>query len=104
LGILTAVLGGVFLWRLAEHAGPPGEVVVHVIPPGVVDVALDGRVTRVDSRDSPVVAHLRLGRHTLRMSRDGKLLYEEVFWVRPGSSTILAAWDAAPRTTAPAAP
>jgi hypothetical protein len=40
------------------------------------------------------VRRLRPGRHELRMKRQGRVLHEESFLVRPGDSTVLIAWDA----------
>ncbi len=91
-------LAAAILWQVAENSGPEGcRAVVHVTEQGV-DVKIDDSAHRVETwRDSPVVLGLRPGRHTLRMSRRGRVLYEEVFTLRRGDDVVLTAWDATRR-------
>jgi hypothetical protein len=93
--VLVTVVGAVFLWSVAERSAPSSPVIIHV-PERRVEVAIDATpLTFVQSwRDSPIVTKLPLGQHTLCMSRAGKVLYTERFWVRAGQETILTAWDA----------
>lgn len=90
----TFVLGTIVLWQVAEHSGPPrGRAIVHVPVPRV-DVVVDQSVYHVeDLHQTPIICDLRPGNHRARMSRDGVVLYEEEFNVRPGEETILSAWD-----------
>jgi hypothetical protein len=99
------VLGTAILWQIVEHSGPPRcQVVVHVTEDDV-DVEVDGWDYRVKSTmASPIVLDLRPGRHTLRMSRRGRLLYEESFTLRPGRDVVLTAWDEGNRQTATPSP
>lgn len=92
----VAVIGAVTLQYAVEHSNPGGcETVVHVTEPGV-DVWIDDHAYRVESwQDSPLVCELRPGRHTLRMSRYGRILHEEAFTLRPGADIVLTAWDEA---------
>jgi hypothetical protein len=43
--------------------------------------------------DTPIVCELDPGKHTLRMSRDDQILYEEEFMVPPGGHVVLAAHE-----------
>src|SRR5436309_15188221 len=83
IGVLA--FGAAFLWQVAGRSGPPGCVaVVHVTEAGV-DVSVDDWECRVECRRyAPIVRALRPGRHTLRMSRGGRVLYEENLIVRAG--------------------
>jgi hypothetical protein len=88
------VLGGVFVWQVAENSGlRKGEAIVHVTESGV-DVTIDDSEYRVETvTDSPIVCDLTAGRHTLRMARDGRVLYEESFTVPTNNDVVLTAWD-----------
>lgn len=89
--------GGAVLWQVAGHAVPHEgcEAIVHVTEVGV-EVSIDGRPYRIETwRDSPFVCELRPGRHALRMSRCGHVLYEEAFSLRPGEEIVLTARDEA---------
>jgi hypothetical protein len=92
--VAALALGGAILWQVAERAVPREcEAVVHVTEAGV-DVAIDDSTYRFEAwRGTPIVCALRPGRHTVCMSRDGQVLYEEVFTLRPGENVILTAWD-----------
>ena len=98
--------GAVFLWQVAERAGPRDcRAIVHVTA-AAVDIAIDDRPYRVAApSDAPIVCDLRPGDHTLRMSRGGRVLFEEQFRTRPGEEVILTAWDSRPdRGTTAASP
>jgi hypothetical protein len=88
------LLGGAILWQVAVYAGPPkGRALVHVSKP-LVEVTVDETLYRVEDLDkTPIVCELKPGRHTARMIRDGRVLYEEEFDIAAGEETILAAWD-----------
>jgi hypothetical protein len=88
------LLGGVILWQVAEHSGPSaGRAIVHVVTPRV-DLTVDETTYQVESIwMSPIVCELRPGRHTVRMFREGRLLYEEDFLLKAGEEMILTAWD-----------
>jgi hypothetical protein len=88
------LLGGVILWQVAAHVTPPhGRALVHVSTTPV-EVAVDDHVYRVPTLYvSPVVCELKPGRHTVRMLRDGRVLYREEVSIVAGEDVILAAWD-----------
>jgi hypothetical protein len=88
------LLGGTVLWQVAVHAGAShGWAIVHVSSVHV-DVTVDHAAYRVeDLKQSPIVCELGPGHHTVRMSRRGKVLFEEAFTVVAGEETILAAWE-----------
>jgi hypothetical protein len=90
----AVLLGGIILWRVAAHVGPPtGRAVVHVSTTPV-DVAVDDEVHRVPILYlSPVVCELKPGRHTIRMMRDGRMLYREEIRIVAGEDIVLVAWD-----------
>ena len=92
--LAAALLGGVVLWQVAENAGPSDcQAVIHVTEADV-EVRVDGKLRPTEIRlFSPLVCDLRSGRHTLTMSRGGRLLYEETFHVPPGGQVILTAHD-----------
>src|SRR5271166_4783958 len=87
-------LGCAVLWQVAEHSGPSdGIAYVHVTAP-MVDVMLDDATYQITSiRETPIVQGLRRGKHTLRMSRNGKALFEQEFTVGPGEEVVLTAWE-----------
>jgi hypothetical protein len=88
------LLGGMILWQVAVHAGPPdGRALVHAST-APVDIVVDDHVYRVeDWSHTPVVCELRPGPHTAQMVRDGQVLYREEFSVKAGEDVILAARD-----------
>jgi hypothetical protein len=88
------MLGSAVCWQVVEHADSRDcEAVVHVTE-AEVDVMIDGSEYRVEAwRPSPIVCELRPGRHTLRMTRGGRVLYEEAFTLGPGDDIVLTAWD-----------
>jgi hypothetical protein len=88
------VLGGVFLWQVGAHSGPPnGIAYVHVTTPEV-DVMVDDETYHVKTLwDSPIVCELRPGKHVLRMTRNGQTLYEEEFTVKASNEVVLTAWE-----------
>jgi hypothetical protein len=92
--VRAVLLGGVILWQVAEHSGSSmGRAIVHVstIP---ADLVVDRVVYRVeDLGRTPIVCEVRPGRHSARLIRDGRVLYQEEFLVRAGEEVILAAWD-----------
>jgi hypothetical protein len=92
-------LAGGMLWWIVAHAGPrDATVIVHVGEPDV-EVSVDDRTYAVgDLGDSPLELVLRAGRHTLRMSRGGRVLDEQSFDLQGGRDLILATW--APREDA----
>jgi hypothetical protein len=77
---------------------------VHVTESNV-DVMIDGESYRVESGYTPpIVCDLSPGPHTLRMSRQGRVLYEESFTLRPGDEAVLTAWDVSRTAAAGRAP
>jgi hypothetical protein len=92
---MTCLLGVFVLWQIVEHAVPPsGSTVVHVTERDV-DIFIDGTPYHVRGyRGAPIVTTLRPGRHTLRMSRKGRVLYDEPFEIgRRDDGIVLTAWD-----------
>jgi hypothetical protein len=87
-------LGGVVLWQVAIHAGPPnGTAYVHVSVTEV-EVLVDDQEYQVRSfEDVPVVCVLRPGKHVLRMKKNGKTLFSQEFMVRSGDELVLTAWE-----------
>jgi hypothetical protein len=100
--VCALLLGGVFLWQVAEQADPRGcEAVVHVTEADV-DVWVDRSLFRVEGwNGSPIVCEIRPGRHLLRMFRHGRLLYEESFTLGRGEGIVLTAWDTTRPRVAP---
>jgi hypothetical protein len=94
--IAGLMLAGTVLWQVAEHSGSPnGIAYVHVSAPEV-DVMIDSATYHVDSpKDSPIVCALRAGEHTLKMTRNGKLLYDEKFTLAEDEERVLTAWERA---------
>jgi hypothetical protein len=92
LGAWT-LAAGVF-WQVAEHAGNRDCVAyVHVTEPRV-DVTIDDQTYQIEAWQAvPIVSELRAGRHTLKMTRRGQILYEETFDLRPGQEVVLTAWE-----------
>ena len=98
----AVVLGGVFLWQVAERACQgDGEVVVHVAEVGAV-VSIDGGDCPVDlAPGEPICRMLRPGRHTLAMRRGDRVVYEESFTLDPGGHVVLTARDETRRPSTP---
>jgi hypothetical protein len=92
--VASFVLGGLVLWQVAEHAGPSkGTAVIHVAIPNA-DLKVDDDSYRVaDPRQSPLVCELKPGPHSIRLLRDGQVLYREEFDVAAGKDIVLVAWD-----------
>jgi hypothetical protein len=82
------------LWQVAERAGRGnGEAVVHVTESGVV-VLIDGYAYPYEPWPaSPIACSLRPGSHTLAMTLEGRVVYEETFTLEPGGHVVLTAWD-----------
>jgi len=95
----AVVVGIAVCWEAVDQAGPEySEVVIHVNECDV-HISVDDLDFRVDSvADWPVVCNVRPGRHLLRMTRSGEILYEEDFAIRRGEDKILTACR--PRPTA----
>jgi hypothetical protein len=88
------VLGGFILWQVSVHSGAAkGQAIVHVAMPQV-EVAVDNARYWIETLwDTPIVCDLRPGRHTVRMFRSGRVVYEEPFTIAAGQELILSAWD-----------
>ena len=88
------LLGGVILWQVSVHSGPTkGQAVVHVSVPKV-EVTVDQARHWIETLwDTPIVCDLHPGRHTVRMYRSGRVVYEEEFTIAAGQELILTAWD-----------
>ena len=89
------LLAGIILWQVTLRSVPAtGETVIHVTVVGV-DVFLDDSHYRVDGQvDSPIVRELAPGWHTLRMMKDGEVLYDQPFEiVRGEDGPVLTAWN-----------
>jgi hypothetical protein len=95
--VAACLLGGLFLWQVADHAGSTsGRAIVHVLEPRV-DVTVDEKKYWIETLgDTPIVCDLRPGRHTVRMLRDGRVLYEESFSIAVGQELMFTAWDESP--------
>jgi hypothetical protein len=93
-GVGALGLGGVILWQVAERSGShKGIAYVHVSM-GDVDVMVDDAEYHVESLwQTPIVCELGPGNHTVRMSRDGRTLFEEEFTLSPGKEIVLSAWE-----------
>lgn len=91
--VAGGLVGVATTWWVVEHlGGPTGTATVHVCEPDV-DVVVGDRTYRVeDTRTSPLVCELPAGRHELRMSRGGRVLYREVFTLGGGEQVVLTTW------------
>jgi hypothetical protein len=91
----SLLIGGVILWQVAEHSGSTkGRAIVHVATTGV-EITVDDAHYRVETIwETPIVCELTPGRHTVRMLRGDRVLYNEEFTVYRGEEIILSAWDA----------
>ena len=92
----AVVLGGAILWEVALHCGPlQGTVYVHVSG-GDCDVAVDDATYHVKTLwETPIVCELEPGRHIVRMSRDGRVVFEQEFSIDAGEEIVLSAWEGA---------
>ena len=92
--VVGLALGSAILWQVAMHSGPPnGTAYIHVAS-DQVDVIVDKTTFHVASRWAlPIVCELRPGKHTLQMTRNGKMLYEEEFSLNAGGEVVLTAWE-----------
>jgi hypothetical protein len=90
----AGLLGVAILGWVAAHSGPShGRVIVHVTEPDV-EVSFGDRTIRIeDRRYDPIVSRLLPGRYDLVMKRHGRVLHEESFEIRRGSTLVLTAWD-----------
>jgi hypothetical protein len=90
----AVALGVAVFWPTAENCGSESsEVVVHVSAEGVEVLVDHSRFWIAERLQHPIVCQLRPGMHELRMIRDGRVVYEEVFVVERGQDRILTAWD-----------
>ncbi|MFO0954494.1 MAG: hypothetical protein U0835_25705 [Isosphaeraceae bacterium] len=95
LGVSCVLLG-----HVAEHSGPREcEAVIHVTETDVTVFVDDAPYRSETWSDTPLSLLLEPGRHTLRMSRQGRTLSEETFTLRPGQHAVLTAWDQTRRPT-----
>jgi hypothetical protein len=93
-GIGALGLGSVILWQVAIRSGCQNCVAyVHVSTPNV-EVMVDDMEYHVETLwETPLVCELRPGRHVLRMSRSGRVLYEEEFTLGKEEEIVLTAWE-----------
>ena len=93
-GIVWLGLGGAILWQVAIHSGTQdGVAYVHVSAPNV-EIMVDEVEYRVEILwETPIVCELRPGCHTLRMTRNGRLVDEQEFTLGIGAETVLMAWE-----------
>src|SRR5262249_50408896 len=86
--------GGVILWQVSVRSGASkGRAIVHVATPQVELRVGDARYWVETLADGPIVCDLRPGRQTVRMFRNGRVVYEEQFAIAAGQEVILTAWD-----------
>jgi hypothetical protein len=92
--VSALLLGGGILWQVADHCdATKARLILHVTKRNV-DVTVDDATYRVETDwETPLVCELEPGRHTVRMLREGRVLYEEPFTVAPSEEVILTAWD-----------
>jgi hypothetical protein len=93
-GIGAFGLGGLILWQVVIHIGPQcGIAYVHVLTPNV-DVMVDDEQYHIETIwETPIVCELSPGPHVLRMSRSGRVVYEENFSLGVGQEVVLTAWE-----------
>jgi hypothetical protein len=98
-------LGGLILWHIAVHSAPRNCVAyVHVSTPNV-DVLVDDVEYYVETLwETPIVCKLRPGTHMLRMSRSGRVFYEQEFTLGIGQEIVLVAWDRSDQVAVDAPP
>jgi hypothetical protein len=87
-------VGSAILWQVAMHSGPPNCTAYVHVSSDRVDVIVDKTTFHVASRwETPIVCELSPGKHTLQMTRNGKMLYEEEFSLNAGGEVVLTAWE-----------
>jgi hypothetical protein len=93
-GIGAFGLGGLILWQVVIHIGPQyGVAYIHVPTPNV-DVTVDDEKYHIETIwETPIVCELSPGPHVLRMSRSGRVVYEENFSLGVGQEVVLTAWE-----------
>ncbi len=93
-GLAMLILAGGILGFVVKHAADhKGIAYVHVSTPGV-DVMIDDSSYYVETLEStPIVHELGAGAHSLRMLRDGVVLYEQEFTLGLGEEIVLTAWE-----------
>jgi hypothetical protein len=98
-GIGSLSLGGVILWQVAVHSGfQNGIAYVHVLTPNV-EILVDDVEYHVETLwETPIVCELRPGRHTLRMTQNGRVLDEQEFTLGVGQEVVLPPWVAPTET------
>jgi hypothetical protein len=91
-GIAGLALAAAILWQVVQHSGPrKGTAYVHASATDV-DVMVDDVTYHIASFDDiPIVCELDPGKHTLRMTRNEQILYEEEFTVPIGGEVVVAA-------------
>jgi hypothetical protein len=98
----AVALGTVILWQVSlRSGGSQGQAIVHVatLP---VEITVDEASYWIETPwDTPIVCHLRPGRHKVRMVRGGRVVYEEEFNIAAGQEIILTAWDASDEDRSP---
>jgi hypothetical protein len=94
--VSAVVVGGAILWEVVLHCGPPsGTVYVHVAH-GYGDLTVDDATYHVKTLwETPIVRNVQPGRHIVRMSLDGRLVFEQEFSIGAGEEIVLTAWDSA---------
>ena len=93
-GLAMLILGGTILGFVVKHAADrKGIAYVHVSTPGV-DVMIDDSTYYVETLEStPIVHELGAGSHSLKMLRDGVVLYAQEFTLGWGEEIVLTAWE-----------
>jgi len=93
-GITALALGSVVLWHVVDHCGPTKGIAYIHASTSDVDIMVDNETYHVDTLwDSPIVCELSGSRHTLRMRRGGRTVFEQDFRLKPGEETVLVAWE-----------
>jgi hypothetical protein len=88
------LLGGAVLWQVALYCGPPNATVCVHVAQGYGDLTIDDATYHVRTMwETPVVRELQPGRHVLRMSRDERQVFEQVFSIAPGEELVLVACE-----------
>jgi hypothetical protein len=87
-------LGSAILRQVAMHSGPQNYTTYVHMTTDRVDVKVDKTTFHVVSRwETPIVCELGPGKHTLQMTRNGKMLYEEEFSSNVGCEVVLTAGE-----------
>ena len=90
-GIGSLGLAGVVLWQVAIHSGfQNGIAYVYVFTHHVEIIVDDVEYHVATLWETPIVCELRPGRHTLRMSQNGRVLDEQEFTLGVGEEVVLA--------------